>query len=87
MAGIYGKYGFGAGYLSGAATYTNYWMKTDRASFPGAGDLFRANFEAESWGGAPRRRLSCRPVLGDQLDALRCDPGPELQNPELFRNG
>ena len=51
MAGIYGKHGFGAGYLSGAATYTNYWMKTDRASFPGAGDLFRANFEAESWGG------------------------------------
>ena len=51
MAGIYGKYGFGAGYLSGAATYTNYWMKTDRASFPGAGDLFRANFDAESWGG------------------------------------
>jgi len=51
MAGIYGKYGFGAGYLSGAATYTNYWMKTDRASSPGAGDLFRANFEAESWGG------------------------------------
>jgi len=51
MAGVYGKHGFGAGYLSGAATYTNYWMKTDRASFPGAGDLFRANFEAESWGG------------------------------------
>jgi autotransporter-like protein len=51
MAGIYGKYGFGAGYLSGAATYTNYWMKTDRMSFPGAGDLFRANFDAESWGG------------------------------------
>jgi uncharacterized protein with beta-barrel porin domain len=51
MAGIYGKYGFGAGYLSGAATYTNYWMKTDRVSFPGAGDLFRANFDAESWGG------------------------------------
>jgi hypothetical protein len=51
MAGIYGKYGFGAGYLTGAASYTNYWMKTDRASFPGAGDLFRANFDAESWGG------------------------------------
>ena len=51
MAGIYGKHGFGAGYLSGAATYTNYWMKTDRASVPGAGDLFRANFDAESWGG------------------------------------
>jgi hypothetical protein len=51
MAGIYGKYGFGAGYLSGAATYTNYWMKTDRPSFPGAGDLYRANFDAESWGG------------------------------------
>jgi len=51
MAGIYGKYGFGAGYLSGAATYTNYWMKTDRPSLPGAGDLYRANFDAESWGG------------------------------------
>jgi uncharacterized protein with beta-barrel porin domain len=51
MAGIYGKYGLGAGYISGAATYTNYWMKTDRVSFPGAGDLYRAIFDAESWGG------------------------------------
>jgi uncharacterized protein with beta-barrel porin domain len=51
MAGIYGKYGLGAGYLSGAATYTNYWMKTDRVSFPGVADLYRANFDAESWGG------------------------------------
>ena len=50
MAGVYGKYGFGAGYLSGAATYTNYWMRTD-VQLPSAGDLFRANFEAESWGG------------------------------------
>jgi uncharacterized protein with beta-barrel porin domain len=51
MAGVYGKYGLGAGYISGAATYTNYWMKTDRVSFAGAGDLYRANFDAESWGG------------------------------------
>jgi hypothetical protein len=46
MAGIYGKYGFGAGYLSGAATYTNYWIArpcralatcTARTSMPRAG--------------------------------------------------
>ena len=30
MAGIYGKYTAGAGYVSGAVTYSNYWMSTNR---------------------------------------------------------
>lgn len=51
MAGIYGKYGFGAGYVSGALTYTNYWMNTGRPSGPGAADRYEADFQAQGWGG------------------------------------
>ena len=51
MAGVYGKYGFGAGYVSAAATYTNYWMRTDRQSAAGAADQYRADFNADGWGG------------------------------------
>ena len=87
MAGIYGKYGLGAGYLSGAATYTNYWMKTDRVVLPGSRRPVPRELRCRELGWTSRRRLSCRPVLGDQLDALRCNPGPELQDSELFRNG
>jgi outer membrane autotransporter protein len=51
MAGIYGKHTFGPGYVSGAVTYTNYWMRTDRSSDPTSFDHLHANFDAESWGG------------------------------------
>ena len=34
MAGIYGKYGIGPGYIAAAGTYTNYWMNTSRSSQP-----------------------------------------------------
>jgi uncharacterized protein with beta-barrel porin domain len=51
MAGVYGKYGFGAGYISAAATYTNYWMSTVRSSALGAADQFKADFNAQGWGG------------------------------------
>jgi hypothetical protein len=51
MAGLYGKYGFGAGYVSGALTYTNYWMNTGRPSGPGAADRYEADFTAQGWGG------------------------------------
>jgi uncharacterized protein with beta-barrel porin domain len=50
MAGVYGKYGFGPGYISAAATYTNYWMGTSRSNTPGI-DLYKADFEAQGWGG------------------------------------
>jgi hypothetical protein len=50
MAGVYGKYGFGPGYISAAGTYTNYWMGTSRANTPGL-DLYKADFEAQGWAG------------------------------------
>ena len=51
MAGVYGRHTFGAGYISGAATYTNYWMRTDRLAALGLPDHLRADFNAEGWGG------------------------------------
>jgi hypothetical protein len=50
MAGVYGKYGFGPGYIAAAGTYTNYWMGTSRSTTPGI-DLYKADFEAQGWGG------------------------------------
>ena len=51
MAGIYGKHNFGAGYVSGAVTYSNYWMQTDRNVTLAGLDRLHADFNAESWGG------------------------------------
>jgi uncharacterized protein with beta-barrel porin domain len=51
MAGVYGRYSAGAGYISGAATYTNYWMDTGRPSAPGVADRYEANFQAQGWAG------------------------------------
>lgn len=50
MAGVYGRYGIGPGYISAAATYTNYWIGTSRNTVPGL-DLYKADFNAEGWGG------------------------------------
>lgn len=51
MAGIYGRHTFGPAYVSGAVTYTNHWMRTDRLAAPGLVDQLHADFNAESWGG------------------------------------
>jgi hypothetical protein len=51
MAGIYGKYTAGPGYVSAAVTYSNYWMSTNRTVTVAGLDQLRANFNAESWGG------------------------------------
>ncbi|MFB6448920.1 autotransporter outer membrane beta-barrel domain-containing protein [Bradyrhizobium tunisiense] len=50
MAGVYGKYGTGPGYISAAATYTNYWVGTTRSTFVGV-DQFKADYNAQGWGG------------------------------------
>jgi uncharacterized protein with beta-barrel porin domain len=70
MAGIYGKYGFGQGYLSGAATYTNYWMNTTRNSGPGVADTDPA---------APQTTLSdsLKPVAGLVASSL-ADPNQTI---------
>jgi uncharacterized protein with beta-barrel porin domain len=51
MAGVYGKHTVGPGYVSGALTYTNYWMRTDHPVALGLPDQLHAEFNAESWGG------------------------------------
>ncbi|MFB9265511.1 autotransporter outer membrane beta-barrel domain-containing protein [Bradyrhizobium erythrophlei] len=51
MAGIYGKYSNGAGYVLGALTYANYWMSTSRTVTVAGLDQLKADFNAESWGG------------------------------------
>lgn len=50
MAGVYGKYGIGPGYISAAATYTNYWVGTTRSTAVGV-DQFKADYNAQGWGG------------------------------------
>lgn len=51
LAGVYGRHTVGAAYISGAATYTNYWMRVDRLAALGLPDQLRAEYNAESWGG------------------------------------
>jgi outer membrane autotransporter protein len=51
MAGIYGKYGAGPGYVAGAVTYSNYWMSTARIVTVAGFDQLKADFNADSWGG------------------------------------
>jgi uncharacterized protein with beta-barrel porin domain len=51
MAGVYGKYTAGAAYVSGAVTYSNYWMTTNRTVAVAGLDQLKATFNAESWGG------------------------------------
>ncbi len=49
QAGIYGKTGFGPGYLAASFAYAQHWVSTDRTSF--ASDDLTAKFNAESFGG------------------------------------
>ena len=51
MAGVYGKYTNGPAYLSGALTFSNYWMSTSRTVTVAGFDQLQANFNAQSWGG------------------------------------
>ncbi len=51
QAGLYGSQRFGAWYLSGAASFANYWASTSRNVTLPAIDTLNANFNAQSWGG------------------------------------
>lgn len=51
MAGIYGKHDFGAGYVSGALAYSNYWMRADRTVTIAGLDRLHAEFDAQGIGG------------------------------------
>jgi uncharacterized protein with beta-barrel porin domain len=51
LAGLYGSQRFGAWYVSGAASFANYWMSTTRNLTLPAIDTLNANFNAQNWGG------------------------------------
>lgn len=51
LGGVYGLQKFGAAYLSGAATYANYWMSTGRSVSVAGADSLQANFNAQGYGG------------------------------------
>jgi outer membrane autotransporter protein len=50
LGGVYGQHQFGAAYLSGALTYANYWMTTNRLVTVAGPDNLQANFNAQSFG-------------------------------------
>jgi outer membrane autotransporter protein len=51
LAGVYGAKQFGAAYVSGAFSYSNYWMSTDRTVTVAGFDQLHADFNAQNFGG------------------------------------
>jgi uncharacterized protein with beta-barrel porin domain len=51
LAGVYGAKQFGAAYVSGALSYSNYWMSTDRTVTVAGFDQLHADFNAQNFGG------------------------------------
>jgi outer membrane autotransporter protein len=51
LAGLYGAGQRGAAYVSGAFSYSNYWMSTDRTVTVAGLDQLHAAFNAENYGG------------------------------------
>jgi outer membrane autotransporter protein len=51
LAGLYGAKQFGAAYVSGAFSYSNYWMSTDRTVTVAGVDQLHAGFNAQNVGG------------------------------------
>jgi outer membrane autotransporter protein len=51
LAGLYGARQLGAAYVSGAFSYSNYWMSTDRTVTVAGLDQLHADFNAQNFGG------------------------------------
>jgi outer membrane autotransporter protein len=51
LAGLYGARQLGAAYVSGAFSYSNYWMSTDRTVTVAGLDQLHADFNAQNYGG------------------------------------
>jgi autotransporter-like protein len=51
LGGVYGSHRQGAAYVSGALTYANYWMTTERTVTVAGSDSLQANFNAQNVGG------------------------------------
>jgi hypothetical protein len=75
MAAGYGKYSNGAGYVSGAVSYSNYWINTNRTVTVAGLDQLNARFGAESWGG----RLEGGWKLPNQIFRMNWTPYAAIQ--------
>ncbi|WP_299805780.1 autotransporter outer membrane beta-barrel domain-containing protein [Tardiphaga sp.] len=51
LAGLYGTHNFGAAYVSGAASYGNYWTSASRTVTVAGTDTLQADFNAQNFGG------------------------------------
>jgi uncharacterized protein with beta-barrel porin domain len=51
LAGLYGSQRWGQSYLSGALSYTSYWMSTNRTITVAGPDTLNASFNAQNFGG------------------------------------
>jgi uncharacterized protein with beta-barrel porin domain len=80
LAGIYGKQNLGAGYVSGAATYANYWMQTNRTVTVAGLDQLHADFNAQNFGG----RLEGGYRLPNQIWMMQWTPYAAIQG-QSFR--
>jgi outer membrane autotransporter protein len=75
LAGLYGARKFGAAYVSGAFSYSNYWMSTDRTVTVAGTDQLHANFNAQNFGG----RLEGGYHLPSQYAGLQWTPYVAIQ--------
>jgi uncharacterized protein with beta-barrel porin domain len=75
LAGLYGAKQFGAGYVSGALSYSNYWMSTDRTVTVAGLDQLHAGFNAQDFGG----RFEGGYHLPSQIAGLRWTPYAAIQ--------
>jgi uncharacterized protein with beta-barrel porin domain len=75
LAGLYGARKFGAAYVSGAFSYSNYWMSTDRTVTVAGTDQLHADFNAQNFGG----RLEGGYHLPSQYAGLQWTPYAAIQ--------
>jgi uncharacterized protein with beta-barrel porin domain len=75
LAGLYGARKFGAAYVSGAFSYSNYWMSTDRTVTVAGSDQLHADFNAQNFGG----RLEGGYHLPSQIAGLQWTPYGAIQ--------
>jgi uncharacterized protein with beta-barrel porin domain len=75
LAGLYGARQFGAAYVSGAVSYSNYWMSTNRTVTVAGLDQLHADFNAQDFGG----RVEGGYHLPSQWMAIRWTPYAAIQ--------
>ena len=79
LAGLYGAKQFGAAYVTGAFSYSNYWMSTNRTVTVAGPDQLHADFNADNFGGRleggyhlpSRMAVQWTPYAAIQLQSFR----------------